>query len=92
MKNKHSTQVKVGVTINRLPNMDTKMVTKKEAIKELRNRGELKRTITRTFKGRDLKAFVTIARRRATCLGIIGASDTNVGEQEVTQSSELGEK
>ena len=41
------------------------MVTKEEAIKELHNQGELRRTTTRVLKRRDLKVSATIAGRRA---------------------------
>ena len=71
VKKKHSTQVKDGAIIGRLPNVDT-MVTKEEVTKELYNHGELRRTMTITLKGRDLKAYATIAGKRATCTGIVG--------------------
>ena len=63
--------MKVGAIIGRLPNVDT-MVTKEEVTKELYNQGELRRTITITLKGRDLKASATIVGKRATCPGIDG--------------------
>ena len=37
MKKKHSTQMRIGATISCLPNVDTKVVTKEEATKELHN-------------------------------------------------------
>ena len=64
--------MKVETTISRLPNVDKKSVTKEKATKELHNQGEIKRTTTRALKGRGLKIFVTIARRRLTCLEIVG--------------------
>ena len=42
-------------------------MTKEEVTKELYNQEELRRTITITLKGRDLKASATIAGRRVTC-------------------------
>ena len=72
MKKKHSTQIKVGATISRLPNMDTKMVRKEETTKEMHSQGELIRMKIRALKGRDLKVFATIAGRMATCLEIVG--------------------
>ena len=71
VKKKHSTQVKVGAIIGRLPNVDT-MVTKEEVTKELHNLRELRRTTTRVSKERDLEVFAIIVGKRVTCLEIVG--------------------
>jgi len=41
--------------------VDTKMLAKEEVTKKLHKLGELRRTTTKVFKGRDLKVFATIA-------------------------------
>ena len=61
----------IGATISRLPNVDTKMVTKKKFTKELHNLGYLRRMTTRVLKGRDLKLFATTEKRRVTCPGLL---------------------
>ena len=64
--------MKVGATISRLPNVDTKMVTQEETTKELHNERMPRRTTIITLKGKDLKVFATIAGEKATCPGIVG--------------------
>ena len=71
MKKKHYTHVKAETTRSRLPNVDTKMVTKEEVIKELHNLRKLRRMTTRVVKIRDLKVSATIAGRRATSQGLL---------------------
>ena len=63
--------MKVGAIISRLPNVDTKMVTKEEVTKEQHNLGELKRTTTRVFKERDLKVFAIIVGRKVNVATIV---------------------
>ena len=73
---KHSMQAKARAMSSR-PKVDTKMVTKEEAIKEPHNLGELGRITIRVFKRRGSKAIVTITERRATCPRIVGPRRNN---------------
>ena len=52
--------------------MDTKMVTKEKATDKLHNLEELRRATRRVIKGRNLKVFATIVKRRVTSPKISG--------------------
>ena len=82
--------MKIGAIIGRLPNADA-MVTKEEVTKELYNQGELRRTITITLKGKDLRAFATIAGRRATCPKIVGPRKKFVESNVASSNMEMEE-